>query len=63
MVGVDIPSDAGITAVELAERLREHGVLVGTTGPGGRVLKIRPPLIWQPRHVEIFLGAFAAALG
>ncbi|WP_143465621.1 aminotransferase class III-fold pyridoxal phosphate-dependent enzyme [Kribbella sp. ALI-6-A] len=62
MVGVDIPSEAGITAVELAERLREHGVLVGTTGPGGRVLKIRPPLIWQAQHVEIFLGAFAAAL-
>jgi 4-aminobutyrate aminotransferase-like enzyme/Ser/Thr protein kinase RdoA (MazF antagonist) len=63
MVGVEIPPEAGITAEDLAERLRDHGVLVGTTGPGGQVLKVRPPLIWQTSHVEIFLGAFAAALG
>lgn len=57
MVGVELPG-----AVEFAERLREYGVLVGTTGPGGGVLKIRPPLIWTPEHVDHFLGAFAAAL-
>ena len=51
-----------LTAARMAERLRERGVLVGTTGPGGHVLKIRPPLIWEHEHVELFLDAFAAAL-
>nr|WP_238356889.1 aminotransferase class III-fold pyridoxal phosphate-dependent enzyme [Kribbella italica] len=59
MVGVEIPDEAGVTAADLAERLRDLGVLVGTTGPGGQVLKVRPPLIWQTQHVEIFLKAFA----
>ena len=57
MVGVEMPG-----AAEFAERLRENGVLVGTTGPGGGVLKIRPPLIWGHEHVNHFLTAFAAAL-
>ncbi|MDX6264605.1 MAG: hypothetical protein QOH84_6293 [Kribbellaceae bacterium] len=57
MVGVDLSTRPG-TAPAVAERLRENGVLVGTTGPGGEVLKIRPPLIWEPEHVEYFLEAF-----
>jgi 4-aminobutyrate aminotransferase-like enzyme len=57
MVGVDLSSRPG-TAPAVAERLRENGVLVGTTGPGGEVLKIRPPLIWEAEHVEYFLEAF-----
>ncbi|MEU8223588.1 aminotransferase class III-fold pyridoxal phosphate-dependent enzyme [Kribbella sp. NPDC048915] len=53
MVGVEVPDAAGF-----AERLREYGVLVGTTGPAGGVLKIRPPLIWTEAEVEYFLRAF-----
>jgi 4-aminobutyrate aminotransferase-like enzyme len=37
-------------------------VLVGTTGPGGHVLKIRPPLVWEREHVEVFLDVFTSAL-
>jgi 4-aminobutyrate aminotransferase-like enzyme len=58
MAGVAIPPDAPVSAADLAERLRVEGVLVGTTGPGGAVLKIRPPLIWGPEHVGYFLEAF-----
>ncbi|TCO22263.1 4-aminobutyrate aminotransferase-like enzyme [Kribbella steppae] len=57
MVGVEMPG-----AADFAERLREYGVLVGTTGPGGGVLKIRPPLIWTAAEVEQFLIAFQQAL-
>jgi 4-aminobutyrate aminotransferase-like enzyme/Ser/Thr protein kinase RdoA (MazF antagonist) len=57
MVGVEVPG-----AADFAERLREYGVLVGTTGPGGGVLKIRPPLIWEAAEVERFLIAFQQAL-
>jgi len=59
MVGVDV---AGVPARDLAERLREEGVLVGTTGPGGATLKVRPPLIWTPEHVDVFMSAFVSAL-
>ncbi|MFI6678015.1 aminotransferase class III-fold pyridoxal phosphate-dependent enzyme [Kribbella sp. NPDC050470] len=58
MVGVELPD-----AADFAERLREYGVLIGTTGPGGGVLKIRPPLIWESAEVEQFLTAFQKALG
>ncbi|MEI8411341.1 MULTISPECIES: aminotransferase class III-fold pyridoxal phosphate-dependent enzyme [unclassified Kribbella] len=57
MVGVEMPD-----AADFAERLREYGVLVGTTGPGGGVLKIRPPLIWETAEVEQFLIAFQEAM-
>ncbi|GAA1160945.1 aminotransferase class III-fold pyridoxal phosphate-dependent enzyme [Kribbella jejuensis] len=58
MVGVEL---AG--AADFAERLRDHGVLVGTTGPGGGVLKIRPPLIWTAAEVARFVAAFQRAMG
>lgn len=58
MVGVELPG-----AADVAERLRDNGVLVGTTGPGGGVLKIRPPLIWTSAEVEHFLAAFQRAIG
>jgi 4-aminobutyrate aminotransferase-like enzyme/Ser/Thr protein kinase RdoA (MazF antagonist) len=58
MVGVELPG-----AADFAERLRDNGVLVGTTGPGGGVLKIRPPLIWTSAEVAHFLSAFQRAIG
>jgi 4-aminobutyrate aminotransferase-like enzyme/Ser/Thr protein kinase RdoA (MazF antagonist) len=61
MVGVEIPPEAPVSAGDVAERLRDQGVLVGTTGPGGGVLKVRPPLIWSSTEVELFLAAFAEA--
>ncbi|MDX6248164.1 MAG: hypothetical protein QOF10_1524 [Kribbellaceae bacterium] len=62
MIGVDLPAGTSVSAAAVAERLREHAVLVGTTGPNGSVLKIRPPLIWEPTHVDHFLEAFGAVL-
>jgi 4-aminobutyrate aminotransferase-like enzyme len=62
-VAIDPEAVPGLSAAVMAERLRRRGVLVGTTGPGGHVLKIRPPLVWEREHVEVFLDAFASALG
>ena len=44
-------------------RLRDLGVLVGSTGPDGSVLKVRPPMIWERRHADLFLEALDTALG
>ena len=50
----------GATAVR--DRMRALGVLVGTTGRHGNVLKIRPPLAFEPAHVPVLAGALEAAL-
>jgi 4-aminobutyrate aminotransferase-like enzyme/aminoglycoside phosphotransferase (APT) family kinase protein len=43
------------TARRIADELREHGVLVGRTGPRDDVLKIRPPLVFGDGHAELLL--------
>jgi 4-aminobutyrate aminotransferase-like enzyme len=52
----------GQRAAAVRDRLRHLGVLVGTTGPAGNVLKIRPPLALTTEHVPILAGAIDAAL-
>ena len=42
--------------------MRDAGVLINRTGPQGNVLKIRPPLVFMPVHVELLLEAVGAAL-
>jgi 4-aminobutyrate aminotransferase-like enzyme/Ser/Thr protein kinase RdoA (MazF antagonist) len=44
------------------DRMRELGVLVGTTGRHGNVLKLRPPLAFAPSHVPMFMSARERAL-
>jgi 4-aminobutyrate aminotransferase-like enzyme len=44
------------------DRMRHLGVLVGTTGREGNVLKIRPPLAFDEAHVPTFMHALHAAL-
>jgi 4-aminobutyrate aminotransferase-like enzyme len=60
LVGVELESS------ELAERvvdcMRDGGVLINRTGPHGNVLKIRPPLVFTSEHVDVLVGALAAAL-
>jgi len=60
IAGVDLPSKPLATAVK--EGLKARGVLVGTTGRHGNVLKVRPPLVWRTEHVALFLDACAGAL-
>ena len=42
--------------------LRQHGVLVGTTGVHGNVLKVRPPLAFTAAEVPVFVQALIATL-
>ena len=46
---------------ELAEAVvnqaRQRGVLIGRTGRGGNVLKIRPPLVFGDEHTELLVTA------
>lgn len=49
-------------AAAVREGLRERGVLAGTTGPAGNVLKVRPPLAFTADLVPGFVTALTAAL-
>jgi len=66
--GVELVADPatrepdGARATAVRDRMRHRGVLVGTTGPGGNVLKIRPPLALGEEHVPVLMEALAAAL-
>ena len=42
--------------------MRERGVLIGTAGRHGNVLKIRPPLPFTREHADMLVEAFSAAL-
>jgi 4-aminobutyrate aminotransferase-like enzyme len=44
------------------EALRERGILIGVTGPGGNVLKIRPPLVFRREHAGLLLRGLDEAL-
>jgi len=51
------------SADRIINELRRRGVLIGTTGAGGNVLKIRPPLVFQPRHADLLVATLAEVLG
>ena len=66
-IGVEIvrpgtaePDAAG--AKEIVEGMRERGVLIGTTGRHGNVLKIRPPLVFRREHADQLVAALLDTL-
>ena len=67
-VGLDVVRDPGtriadpVAARAIKEGLRDRGVLVGTTGAAGNVLKIRPPLAFTARDVPVLVHALEATL-
>jgi 4-aminobutyrate aminotransferase-like enzyme len=68
LAGVELVGDAGsprpdpVLADRVKNGLRERGVLIGTTGPDDNVLKIRPPLVFGSKHVEILHRALDEVL-
>lgn len=60
--GLDLVTDratrepvAYADAKRLASALRNRGILAGVTGRYTNVLKLRPPLVFQPEHVALLL--------
>lgn len=49
-------------ALDVVNALRDDGVLISTTGANEDTLKVRPPLVCQIEHVELFLAALERAL-
>jgi 4-aminobutyrate aminotransferase-like enzyme/Ser/Thr protein kinase RdoA (MazF antagonist) len=69
LLGVELGFGAGRApdpgrslAARVANRLRQRGVLVGTTGPRDDVLKIRPPLVIADDEAALVVSALDAAL-
>jgi 4-aminobutyrate aminotransferase-like enzyme/Ser/Thr protein kinase RdoA (MazF antagonist) len=66
--GVEIVSDRarrtpdGGRARAVRDRLRHHGVLIGTSGRAGNILKLRPPLAFTAAHVPTLVSALDTAL-
>jgi 4-aminobutyrate aminotransferase-like enzyme/Ser/Thr protein kinase RdoA (MazF antagonist) len=59
-IGVEVTD--GTTARAIKEGLRQHGVLIGTCGRDGNVLKIRPPLAFTTAEVPVFTSALQETL-
>jgi 4-aminobutyrate aminotransferase-like enzyme/Ser/Thr protein kinase RdoA (MazF antagonist) len=66
IAGVELAGTSEVPAREYAARvvegLRDGGCLVGATGPGGNVLKIRPPLVWAEEHADLLVTTLDAVL-
>ncbi len=45
-------------AIQVVNRLKHKGFLMGHAGALGNVLKIRPPLVFKREHADSFLTAF-----
>ncbi len=62
LIGVDLAGTPSAEVVGVLDRARDQGVLIGTTGPGYDVLKLRPPLVITADQVERVATTVAAAI-
>ncbi|MFW2381084.1 MAG: aspartate aminotransferase family protein [Acidimicrobiales bacterium] len=58
--GTTEPDVAGAAA--MVESLKSKRMLLGKAGQHGNVLKIRPPLVFENDHADLFLSAFSEAV-
>jgi 4-aminobutyrate aminotransferase-like enzyme/Ser/Thr protein kinase RdoA (MazF antagonist) len=69
LLGVELVEDpqtrapAAQRANQVTEAMRDRGILLGTTGPAGNVLKIRPPLVFQRPQADLLLETLGNVLG
>ncbi len=66
VAGADLEAPNGAPArayaLDVLNTLVARGVMAGLTGPAGTVLKVRPPLIWQNEHVDLFVDTLDGVL-
>ena len=68
-LGVELTRDratlepADWEAAYIVERMKGRGILAGVEGPRHNVLKLKPPLVFQRRDVDLFMAVFADVLG
>jgi len=68
LLGVELVEDprarapAAARADQVTEAMRDRGILLGTTGPAGNVLKIRPPLVFRRDHADRLVNALDEVL-
>ena len=68
LIGVDLVLDretrepAVARARQIYNHMRDNGVLIGTAGPQGNVLKIRPPITFNRDHADQLIATLASAL-
>jgi 4-aminobutyrate aminotransferase-like enzyme len=58
--GTTTPDVAGAAA--MVEALKAKDMLLGKAGRHGNVLKVRPPLVFEQSHADLFLAAFTEVL-
>jgi len=66
LLGVEIPGADPHAAKLRAKRLvnllaSRHRVLIGSEGPSGNILKLRPPMPFRPEHADLLVDAIDAA--
>ena len=68
-IGVELVLDrdarlpAGAHASHVANRMREHGILISTDGPDHNVLKIKPPLVVTGADADRLVATLDRVLG
>lgn len=63
MCGADGTSAGGAAVARaVVNEARRNHLLISASGPHGNVLKIRPPLTFQPHHVDRLVNTLATAL-
>jgi len=60
MIGVEV-TDKALTR-RIVNGLRDRGVLIGSEGPLGNVLKLRPPMPFRPEHADLVIEALTSTL-
>jgi 4-aminobutyrate aminotransferase-like enzyme len=53
---------AAAAASHVANRMREHGILISTDGPDHNVLKIKPPICFSETDADRLVGTLDAVL-
>jgi 4-aminobutyrate aminotransferase-like enzyme len=59
-IGVEVVDAASVS--NIIEEMRRAGILIGSTGRNGNVLKIRPPLVFQKEHADQVAETMGAVL-